>query len=250
MGSTPTSGTMQPVRLEERDFKKIFKTSTPIGRALKFLKWGIKQLFSLTVLFFLFFYLLNFSAYWTRLKFSVDPPKTTALVIPTPVPNQPKPDYSPEIKIAKIGLDAPVITNIAIDQVIPTLVNGVVQLQGSATPGQNGNVVIFGHSSDYPWSTGHYKNIFALLDKLVVGDQIVIPFHDQEFSYTVTGSKVVKPTDLSVLNKTDGPTLTLITCYPVGTATNRLIITATLSGGTITGTQTSSPLSSSLPSSR
>ena len=48
---------------------------------------------------------------------------------------------------------------------------------------------------------------------------------------TVTGTRVVEPTDVSVLDATSGTTLTLVTCYPfdyVGSAPQRFIVHATL----------------------
>ncbi|MEX2361561.1 MAG: sortase, partial [Patescibacteria group bacterium] len=67
-----------------------------------------------------------------------------------------------------------------------------------------------------------------LLDKLTVGDQIIITYKTEKYIYVVTGQKIVAATDLSVLNITAKPTVTLLTCYPVGTSRNRLIITAKL----------------------
>jgi sortase A len=47
------------------------------------------------------------------------------------------------------------------------------------------------------------------------------------FTYKVTGKKVVKPEDLSVLRQTQDKRLTLITCYPtyyIGPAPERLVV--------------------------
>lgn len=250
MGSNPTSPTMKRLTLGEQDFKKIFRTQTPSGKLLKFIWRLSKQLLGLAALFLFFFVILNYAAYLKRFEFSVAPPVVQPIPVVVLVPSEPLPNYSPKLQISKIGLDAPIVMNIGISDVIPNLVNGVVQLSGSATPGQNGNLVIFGHSSDFPWSNGHYKNIFALLDKLSAGDQIAIPYQSQIFTYTVASSRVVKPTEIGVINKTDLPTLTLITCYPVGTATNRLIVTANLKNGQTTGTQIANPSTESLPTSR
>jgi sortase A len=45
--------------------------------------------------------------------------------------------------------------------------------------------------------------------------------------FAMTGYKIVKPTDVSVLKQTEDPTLTLITCYPtyyIGPAPERLVV--------------------------
>ncbi len=68
--------------------------------------------------------------------------------------------------------------------------------------------------------------MFVLLDKLVAGDTFTVNYNSKQYVYEVTGSKVVPPTDLSVLNQTDEPTMTLITCTPPGTSWQRLVVTA------------------------
>lgn len=246
---------MQQVSLDEQDIRRIFKTDTTFGKFLKFSFRLVKQLTYLAVLFFVFFYLVNSSAFWKRLTYSLaaEKPVDNGVVTPPPPPvvEAPKPDYPPEIQIPKIGITAPIILEVPAADTVARLVDGVVQMQSTAWPGEVGNAVITGHSSDYPWSPGKFKNIFALLDKLVVGDEIFIPFKTQKLVYKVSGSRVVKASDVSVLRKTNTPTLTLITCYPVGTSRNRLIITADLVIGEPTGVQQIEPnISQDLPNSR
>ena len=57
--------------------------------------------------------------------------------------------------------------------------------------------------------------------------RVATPYGD--FSYQVSRTKIVTPDDLSVLEPTTEPTLTLITCYPfsyVGHAPKRFIVQA------------------------
>jgi LPXTG-site transpeptidase (sortase) family protein len=242
---------MKQVKLEKKDISRLFTSETPLTRVISKVRWAIGQAIYLGLLFLIFFVLINGAAFWQRLRYQAQA-KPVVVVTPAPQPapipqSQPVPDYSPEIQIPKIGTSAPIIMNVAPAEIINQLKSGVVQYDQSALPGQIGNVVLVGHSSDFPWSNGHYKTIFSLLDKLAAGDNIVIPFHNQIFTYQVSEKKVVKPTDLSVLKKTDDPNLTLITCYPVGTTTNRLIIRAKLVGGTPTGSQTTEPATTDLP---
>lgn len=236
---------MKPVRLEERDLTRLFITDTPTARAWRKLKRFIRSILYLFGIYLVLYFAINFSAITGRFKYDVSP-SSVAIAQPKPIVETPiepaaKPNYQPMVTIPKIGVNAPLILSIAPDQIVANLANGVVHYQDTALPGQVGNVVIVGHSSDYPWSTGHYKNIFALLDKLSTGDRITVPYGDQVFVYEVVGSNIVKPTDLSVLKKSDTPMLTLITCYPVGTSRNRLIITAKLVEGTTTGIQVAQP---------
>ncbi|MDD3861914.1 MAG: hypothetical protein PHP74_03450, partial [Candidatus Gracilibacteria bacterium] len=46
------------------------------------------------------------------------------------------------------------------------LKDGVIHYPGTSYPGQKGNVVITGHSSYFPWDSGRFKDVFALLHQL------------------------------------------------------------------------------------
>lgn len=138
-------------------------------------------------------------------------------------------DTQPTIRIAKVGVQAPVaFKDIPEDeaQFQSELQYGVVHYPKTALPGNPGNVVIFGHSSGVWWTPGDYKFVFSQLDKLENGDKIFIDFDAKRLMYEVTGQKVVDANDVSVLQPTNGYNLTLITCYPVGSDKQRLIITA------------------------
>jgi sortase A len=117
--------------------------------------------------------------------------------------------------------------NTGLNSIEKYLRDGPAHIQNTPFPGQMGNAVIFGHSDDYPWDTGPYKTIFALLNKLDIGDQVVF-LHDQEiFTYKVTNKKIVSPKDLSVLVESETTkTATLITCWPPGTTLKRLAVVA------------------------
>ncbi|MBT9258268.1 MAG: class E sortase [Clostridiales bacterium] len=91
----------------------------------------------------------------------------------------------------------------------------------SALPGQKGNLAIAGHRTTY-------GGPFRRLHELVAGDVIIIAKGEQSFRYVVQKSWVVLPTDLSPLDPTDIPSLTLTTCEPPGSAAYRLIVRAVL----------------------
>src|SRR5262249_21179842 len=142
--------------------------------------------------------------------------------VSTPIASQASAAVSadPTISIPKINVNAPVVYEPSVNEaaVLKALVNGVVHYGTSVTPGQNGNMVIVGHSSNDWWQPGNYKFVFVLLDKLSVGDQFSINYQSHRYVYEVTNVKVVMPTDLSVLTNTPTPTATLITCTPPGTS--------------------------------
>jgi sortase A len=134
----------------------------------------------------------------------------------------------PTITIPKINVHAPVQyePSVAEANVQKALESGVVHYGNTAMPGQAGNSVIFGHSSNDWWEPGNFKFVFVLLDKLVPGDRFTVDYQSKRYTYEVTGSRVVLPTDLSVLTQTPEPTMTLITCTPPGTSWKRLVVTA------------------------
>ncbi len=137
------------------------------------------------------------------------------------------------LAIPKLGIDAPVVEPAARSEKAyqQALENGVVHFPGTAMPGQAGNAYFFGHSSDYLWAPGSYKDVFAKLMSVRIGDEIeVTNASGTPFRYVVTGTKVVSPKDLSVLSQGDGvkKMLTLQTSYPLGTALKRFIVTADL----------------------
>jgi sortase A len=108
------------------------------------------------------------------------------------------------------------------------LQNGVIHYPGTALPGDKGNIVLTGHSSYYPWDPGRFKDVFALLHQVKLEDKIVVYFNQKKFLYQVENIKVVHPQDVDVLARTNGEKLTLITCTPIGTNLNRLVVTAKL----------------------
>jgi LPXTG-site transpeptidase (sortase) family protein len=132
------------------------------------------------------------------------------------------------MSIPKINVNAPVVYEPSIVEanVQKSLENGIVHYGNTAVPGQAGNSVFVGHSSNDWWEPGNYKFVFVLLDKLVVGDTFSINYQSTKYVYQVTEVKVVEPTDLSVLAQTNDPTVTLITCTPPGTSWKRLVIKA------------------------
>ena len=137
---------------------------------------------------------------------------------------------APNINIPKISVGAPVIySQTVVDQKAfqQALHDGVVHYPATALPGQAGNIVIFGHSSDQWWAPGHYKFVFSLLDKLEKKDQITLDYDGIRYVYEVTEKYVVLPDNTEVLSPSAKHKLTLITCTPVGSNKKRLIIEAT-----------------------
>jgi sortase A len=100
-----------------------------------------------------------------------------------------------------------------------TLRLAVGHIPGTALPGPSGNVGLAGHRDTY----------FRSLRRIKVGDEIRFTTVAGMFKYRVVSLRVVLPDAIEVLNDTQLPTLTLVTCYPfdfIGTAPQRLIVRA------------------------
>lgn len=135
--------------------------------------------------------------------------------------------------IPKTKVSAPIVWNSASDEktVMDNLHDGVVHYDFTHTPNsERGNVFINGHSSYYPWDNGKYKTVFALLNKLQKGDQAYIQYEGKIFVYEMTKSVVVSPDKVEIAGDSKKPILSLMTCDPVGTFLNRLVVQFDLVG--------------------
>lgn len=119
------------------------------------------------------------------------------------------------------------------------LQNGVLHYPMSGLPGEVGNMVLFGHSSYYDKDPGRYKTIFTSIGLLKSGDEIWIykkktpsdkkESKDEQYEriiYDVSSSYLTSAKDVSVLKPKTWATLSLVTCAPIGTARDRIIVEA------------------------
>jgi|GEM_PF-779583 len=103
---------------------------------------------------------------------------------------------------------------------------GVVHYPGTPYPGEGGNVVITGHSSYFSWDPGRFKDVFALLHEVVIGDTVIVYHNQKKYYYQVYNTEVITPDKVDVLTQNGDNRLTLITCTPVGTNLKRLVVFA------------------------
>lgn len=138
----------------------------------------------------------------------------------------------PRLIIPKINVDVPALYDVGYDHAsqMAAMEKGVAHFAipgANSHPGEIGNTVLSGHSSNDLFDRGDYKFIFAQLDKLSVGDTIYANYQSKRYTYVITKKEVVKPTEVNkLIYPTTKPVLTLITCTPLGTALNRLLVTA------------------------
>ncbi len=137
-------------------------------------------------------------------------------------------DKSPKVIIPKINVEIPVVYDelSTEDKLLQkALERGVVHYGSTPLPGEKGNIVVFGHSSNNIFNQGKYKFAFVLLNKLSDGDVFYLTRDGITYAYRVYDKKIVRPTSVEVLGAVDRDnTATLITCDPPGTSLNRLVV--------------------------
>lgn len=135
---------------------------------------------------------------------------------------------NPEIIIPKINVEIPVVYNepsIEEDAIQKALERGVVHYATTVSPGEKGNAVIFGHSSNNIFNPGKYKFAFVLLSRLENDDLFYLTKGGKRYTYRVYKKTIVDPSEVSVLGSAGKTaTATLITCDPPGTTLKRLVV--------------------------
>jgi len=101
---------------------------------------------------------------------------------------------------------------------------GIWRWPDGSTPDRGSNTILIGHRFTYT----NPRGVFYFLNKVKTGDEIGITWQNKQYVYKVSGVKIVPPTDTSILNPTDKPTLTLYTCTPLWWPKDRLVVTAHL----------------------
>lgn len=105
------------------------------------------------------------------------------------------------------------------------LEDGVVRYPGSSMPWEDGNTFIFGHSSNFAWAKGDYNDVFAKLDDVRYNDEVYVYYNQKKYTYKIKHKKVVRPGDVRILTRNKRKSeITLMTCFPVGTTLNRLVV--------------------------
>jgi len=130
------------------------------------------------------------------------------------------------LRIPKINVEVPVLEGT--DDLI--LNRGVGHVNGTAYPGESGNVAIAGHRDGF----------FRGLKDVVVGDKIELVTMHQTETYVIDRITIVERTDVSVLQPRSHSSLTLITCYPfyfIGSAPQRYIVQAFIKDSPTTNAQ-------------
>jgi sortase A len=129
------------------------------------------------------------------------------------------------LDIPKIRLDNKVVVEgVGRDE----LRKGPGHVPSTVLPGQDGAFGVSGHRTTYGAP-------FYRLNELTKGDSITVVTREAIYTYTVTRTAIVRPTETQVLDNVKGPdgktkaTITLTTCHPRYSARQRLIVFGDLS---------------------
>jgi sortase A len=142
---------------------------------------------------------------------------SSAAASPTPIDTVPR-SGSVVARIAVPRLGMSTMAREGADAV--TLSKAVGHVPDTALPGEPGNAAFAGHRDTF----------FRPLKGIRKGDEIVVTTAAGQYVYAVDETRVVKPSDVWVLEPTGTATLTLVTCYPfnyIGAAPDRFIVRAT-----------------------
>ena len=151
-----------------------------------------------------------------EIRMSVAPPARTDA---TPRAALPSGTLVGRIEVPRVGVKA--IIREGDDAAL--LRRAVGHVPETPLPGEAGNAALAGHRDTF----------FRGLRDVRRGDRIVVTTPQATAHYEVRTTRVVEPTEVSVLEPTPVSTLTLVTCYPfnyLGAAPKRFIVQAELTG--------------------
>lgn len=137
-----------------------------------------------------------------------------------------------KVMIPAIGLTASVAnpTTTDIGALDTALLSGAVRYPTSALLGEEGNVVLFGHSSYLPVVNNKAYKTFDGIQKLVAGDLIMVYSSDQVYTYKVEAVAKEDAATAAIPLAVSGKVLTLSTCDSFGEKSDRFVVTAAFVG--------------------
>lgn len=121
------------------------------------------------------------------------------------------------IRIPEIGLDKVIVAGTRTGD----LRKGPGIYDETVFPGASGTTAVAGHRTTFGAP-------FRDIDDLDRGDEIAVEMPYATLTYRVRTSRIVPPTDVSVLRQTDRDQLVLSACHPLFSAEERIVVFADL----------------------
>lgn len=139
------------------------------------------------------------------------------------------------IAAEKVGMDVKVNNPVStdIETLDKALLTGAVRYPESALLGQEGTVLIFGHSSYLPVIYNQAYKAFNGIQNFKTGDAMSVFSGSREYRYRVTGVRLADATEDVVELRSDGKYLALVTCDSFGRKTDRFVVTAEFVGSDV-----------------
>lgn len=135
------------------------------------------------------------------------------------------------VKIPEIGLKAPLVSAKSAEprDIENDLKRGVVLYPNSVLPGEKGAVVLLGHSAPNAWpKANNFYWVFSQLNNLEKGNKLSLDFNNTQYFYTVISKKILNKGEALPQFNPKEQKLVLISCWPPGKNSQRIIIEATL----------------------
>jgi sortase A len=73
-----------------------------------------------------------------------------------------------------------------------------------------------------------YGEVFRYLDRLAPGDIVILFSTRRQYTYVITGTQMVEPTEVQVMAQTPDVRVTLISCHPYLIDDHRIVVSAVL----------------------
>ena len=109
--------------------------------------------------------------------------------------------------------------------VLKVLQTGVGHL--FAYPGKGSKVMIYGHSSGYPWDLSQFTKIFRTINEVQEGAMIYVTYEGKLHVYRVSQKRTIDASDKTAFEPDDkGEQLILYTCWPPDSIAQRLLVYA------------------------
>ena len=164
----------------------------------------------------------------TGISTSMNTPQNVVL------PSSELPDNASEqyfaISMPTIGIEDLRITHptdaVSKEGVLEVLDRGVGHL--FSYPGGGGKIMVYGHSSGYPWDVSEYSKIFRRINELAPGDRVYVTYAGNLYTYEVSYEQTVLASRSSEAFKDDGSgeELILFTCWPPDSIAQRYLVHA------------------------
>jgi sortase A len=145
-------------------------------------------------------------------------PTTTTTAAPTTTTEKaPEQVANDKVGIGKIEIPKLGVTEYMFEGIeLSVLDQGPGHWPDTAMPGQVGNMVIAGHRVSH-------THPFLHINDLGVGDEVYFSADGKKYRYEVTGTEIVDPNAIRIVDPTPTATATLFACHPPGSTAYRWV---------------------------